>query len=829
MSLPGPHPHMFGREQLFTDSLNLLRSGARLVTLTGPGGVGKTRLAWAIAAAASDDFEVGALFVPLETIRDSSLVMPTVAQALGLALGLREEANRRIADQLSAALGNKSLLLVLDNLEQQIDEASAILADLLGACPTLKVLATSRASLRLKLEHNVVVPPLTPPEQVFSSNDRVDKETLQELSQNPAVSLFVARVKMAGQESFNLTDTNAAAIAEICQRLDGLPLAIELAAARGRILPPEELLARLETQLPLLTGGGRELPDRQKTMRDAIAWSYDLLSNGEKQLFRQLSVFAGGFTLDAASKVALPDPTFGLSALDGIGSLVGNSLLQQPSLDAKTSRFRILEPIREFGLDQLRAAQEFDDAMGRYVCWCLRLAHEVSPKGFEGNSPNIFESNLFGKDAVEWERRVEIEYRNLRAALTWIFEWKGDEALAISLVGILSDYWYRCGYFSEGKTWLGKALSLLDDKGIELSEEQIKVLTGGCLMFQHVGDYDAAAVLGRRALEAAKRIGNLWAIGEANGVLGDLEQNYHNYPAAYAYQQEAASCFRNLGTIPWQATTEANSAIAALGQGNVEQAVIHAKEGRRLAAQVGEPWGVSFALRTLADVLGVRREFAEAACSLLEGLDFLIEQGLDRSTTRWELPKYFDRCAILASRLGEYHRAARLFGAARRAYEAVGAVHPTDTPGREAAESMVREKSGEQVESLWTTGESLSTEQAVAEAREVLTEGLAISDPRPTSSGQTRERFGPEASAAALTRRELEVLQLLANGFDNHKIAEAMFLSERTSYTHIRNILQKLSQFGVHSQAQAVAWAYQNSIVSEHNPTHNERGGTLSG
>ena len=433
-NLPTHPTALLGRERELAEVRKLYEDGARLVTLTGPGGTGKTRLGLQVAADLLDAFEHGVFLVELAPISDPALVPSTVAQALGV----RDIGSRPIVDAVKKHLRSRSVLLLLDNFEQVLP-AAAVAADLLAACPGLAVLATSREPLRLRGEHEYAVPPLALPEAGLGTTSEV-------VSQAPAVALFVQRAR-AVRADFALTDENAAAVAEVCARLDGLPLAIELAAARVRLLTPEAMAARLERRLPLLVGGARDLPARQRALRDTIAWSHDLLDEHERRLFRRLSVFVGGWTLDAAEAVCNTDGN--LDTLDGLESLVSKSLVRQ-DVDARGEpRFAMLETIREYALERLAASGEAAEMRQRHADNYVALAERTAPE-------------LYGHGLVAWFVRLEAEHDNMRAALAWSQAEERGAGIRLRLPLALWRFWLVRGYPAEGRQWLRRAFSAGD-------------------------------------------------------------------------------------------------------------------------------------------------------------------------------------------------------------------------------------------------------------------------------------------------------------------------------------------------------------------------------
>ena len=441
-NLPMQATAFIGREQqLQTVRTSLLREDTRLLTLTGPGGTGKTRLALQAAADVLDSFPDGVYFVALASVTDPDLVASTIAQALDV----REVAGRSIATSLGDTLRQKRLLLVLDNFEQVV-EAAPTVAELLGSATDLKILVTSRFVLHVYGERELSVPPLALP-------DRRTAPSAAHLAQFEAVRLFVDRAQ-AARADFALVDENASAVAEICQRLDGLPLAIELAAARVRALPPRAMLQRMERRLPLLTGGARDLPARQQTLRGAIAWSYDLLEPDEQALFRRLAVFRG-CTLETAETVCAGDPPrpgatsvalppLDLLILDGIESLVEKSLLRQEEASDGQPWYRMLETVREYALERLEESGEAAAVHRRHALAALRLAETA-------------EAGLYGLEHGTWFKRLEQEHDNLRAAIEWCQERRYAEP-ALRLAVALWWFWSAHGHIGEGRERLSDLL-----------------------------------------------------------------------------------------------------------------------------------------------------------------------------------------------------------------------------------------------------------------------------------------------------------------------------------------------------------------------------------
>jgi predicted ATPase/class 3 adenylate cyclase len=726
-NLPVQLTSFIGRSEEVGEVKELL-SRERLLTLTGPGGTGKTRLALQVAAEMSEHFQHGVFLAALAPVTDPELVLSTIAQSIGIT----ETAGRSLVESLKDYLQNKSILLLLDNFEQIIS-AGPLVAELLVACRELKVLITSREGLRISGEVEYPVPPLALP-------DLSQLPSLESLSQYSAVELFIQRAQ-AVKPDFRVTNDTAPAVAEICYRLDGLPLAIELAAARIKLMPPRAMLARLEHRLDFLTGGARDLPARQQTLRSAIAWSYDLLDEYEQKLFCRLSVFVGGCSLDAVEAVVLVDDNPStVSILDQLGSLLDKSLLREGEGADGEPRFVMLEMLREFGLEQLEASDEYDTVRRRHANYFLALA-----EGVEGR----FEIT----EQVQWTNILEQEHDNLRAALEWSKTAEGAEEICLRLAGALGLFWEVRGYFSEGRERLAAVLSMQTAQGKTAARAKL-LARAGELAFRQ-SDYPATITFAGESLAISREIGDQQGTTSALVKLDNAATEMGDFVSASGYLEEALAIWRGLGdrhgtaraliSLGWNALRSGAYQLAkgrleealalsrelgdtrsmgfefsglgevALRQGEIPRAKQLLEESLELRRQLGNKWGVGVSLGTLGWAAMREGDWNGAVARLGESLHIRREIG-DKSGCAWCL----ERLAEVALAQGHAGKAGRLFGAAAALRESMRSViDPVDQlPYDSSLNSLRMELGEERFAAALDEGRAMTLDQAVGYALE---------------------------------------------------------------------------------------------------------------
>jgi predicted ATPase len=750
--LPVPRGVLVDREQEVDATCALLRrDDVGLVTLVGPGGVGKTRVAVQVAVDVAGQFADGVAFILLDTVTDPARLAAVIAQALRI-----PESGRPREEDLLAYLRPRQILVLLDNVEQLI-AAAPLATRALDAASRLKLLATSREPLRVRDEHIVPIPPLALP-------DPGSPPAREELARIPSVALLVERAREV-RPDFALTDENAAAVAAICRQLDGLPLALELAAARLATLTPQAVLARLGRRLPLLVRGPRDLPARQQTLRTAIAWSYDLLDDGEKIVFRRLGVFVGGFTLEAVDAVglssdpALPSPP-GLDALDGISSLVDKSLVSPVEDRAGDPRFALLETIREFATERLAAAGEVEDVRRHHADYFVRLAEAA-------------ELRYPRPDRERWLERLRPEEGNLDAALTWstatdqqpalptaspasgaVPEAVGDRVtLGLRLASALAWYWVVRGQLQEGRARLETLLarSETDDRSVTRGQGEY---SAGLLAWAQ-GDLAAAEGWAEAAIATAQATGNVANLALAHALVGMVRISQGDAPAARAVLEESRTEFRQAGKNSDEAHALHWQARAALLAGDLAEAQRLAEESLALMTRIEDEVGRAMALRVLGVVALAQGDSATAVARFAEAMpimratgglyflaDFEVEAGaawmeqgdldqaqrlLDESLRLWRdigRPKgialALTGLSEVAAARGQLQRAARLLGAAEASR---GAGRSGLAPYQQALIDRVvasgREALGaEAFETVQAEGAALSEGQAIAEALE---------------------------------------------------------------------------------------------------------------
>jgi predicted ATPase/transcriptional regulator with XRE-family HTH domain/Tfp pilus assembly protein PilF len=775
-ALPTPPHHLpphltllVGRERDEAAASHLLRQPeVRLLTLTGPAGVGKTRLAIQVAAGLVSTFADGVRFVPLATVREPELVLPAIA----LALGLRETGRSPAADMVVAFLHDRQLLLVLDNFEQ-VATAAPEVAEAVAACPRVTALVTSRAALRVRGEHELAVPSLALPNAEHPT-------AWGELGQFAAVALFVQRAR-AVKPTFKLTPSNAPLIATICRQLDGLPLAIELAATRIKLLPPPVLLAHLERSLSVLRQGPLDLPERQRTMERAIAWSYDLLSPDEQALFRRLSVFVGGWTLEAAAAIGSADGRRTADALEGLSFLVDKSLVVLEERENEEPRFRLLETIREFARGRLAESGEDQVVQERHAAYALALAEVAEP-------------HLIGPQQGVWMARLAREHGNLQAALRWARAQREVE-LGLRLAGALRRFWSTRGYFGEGRVCIEELLALAgptadsgvtartrakallavavllrsqgepqsvysyleeslalrrqlaDQAGIaevlvffgselsfrgeaaratELLEEGLalygelgdkrgvaEALDHLALLARNQGDYARATAMYERALAFRRGVGDLRGIGSSLFNLARMASSVQqDYPRAVALYEEALAISRGFGEQQAIATVVTNLADIAAKMGDLARAQALFEESLAVFRELGLITGVSTVLVNLGYIACAQGDTRHATALLKESLRLAWKTRMAR-----KIAESLEALAEVAWAERRAEGAAQLYGTAAALRAAADApILPADSAAYDRSVAAVRTAlGGEAFTVIWEVGRGAPLEHVIAD------------------------------------------------------------------------------------------------------------------
>jgi predicted ATPase/DNA-binding CsgD family transcriptional regulator len=778
--LPGQITSFVGREREVGAVTELLRQ-ARLLTVTGPGGGGKTRLAIEAAAAAAEGYRGGAWFVDLAPLGDPALVPRAVLAALGGG----ERPGQPVGDTLMARLQDDPLLLLLDNCEHLVGACADLVDALLRACPQLVVLATSREVLGVPGEVAWRVPPLSFPDP---------REPLQpdELLRYEAVRLFVERARLV-DPSFALSGATVRPVAEICHRLDGMPLAIELAAARVAILTVEQVAARLGDRFRLLAGGSRTGVARHQTLRATVEWSHALLTPREQVLFRRLSVFAGGWTLEAAEAVCADRALPRDDVLEALAGLVAKSLVlpelgtardaARPTRRASRRRYALLETLRQYGGERLVERDESGWLARRHARYCLSVAERAG-------------TELTGPHQVAWFQRLEEEHDNMRAALGWAIR-GGEAALALGLCGALYRFWWLHGHLDEGRAWTERALALsanASDARERLA--RAAALQGAGVLAGMVGDYAAARTLLLESAAIRRDLQEPWLTARALENAGMMATFAGDLAIARPELEQALALWRDVGDVWGTALATRDLGWLAHLSGDNQGARVLLEEGVIAFRSIGD-WSSIGITRVLAVPVAIETgDFAAARAWAAEAWGAFRRLG-----DRWLVPWLLDELASLAAAEGHAERALRLAGAADAHRTSIGAVLPVVFAARRdrwLAAARARLTSAA-AGAVWDQGQALSTEQSFAE-------GLAAPPP-------------PERRAAAagpLTEREEEVARLVARGLSSRNIAAALVIAERTAEAHVEHIRNKL---GVRTRAQIAAWAVEHGLTRRGTPS----------
>jgi predicted ATPase/DNA-binding CsgD family transcriptional regulator len=834
--LPAQTTSLVGREALVERACALLVDpGVHWLTMSGPPGVGKTRLALQVAGTLADRFDGGVCFVPLASVTEEGLVLVGIAQALGL----KEGGGRPLLERLQRFLHGREMLLVLDNFEQ-VAEASSTVSDLLSAAPALKVLATSRTLLHLYGEHDFPVPPLMLP----AHGDPSDPDYLDALRGCESVELFVQRGR-AVRLDFDLTDSNALDVAGICARLDGLPLAIELAAARLRLLPPRAILSRLANRLDFLNGGAHNVPARQRTMRAAIEWSYDLLDPEEQRLFRRLTVFEGGCSADALRRVLdldAPLPTDDEDApgehdmSEPLASLVDKSLLQQTEWLDDEPRYAMLETLREYALERLVESEEYDALRERhalyYMWFAERCSREQQGSGQAASLDSMAREHDNLRAALEWSTaRAERGEHNAAGVahddvpLSHAIDREapdvpaapgpaatGPADVAVRLAIAMHEFWETRGFLSEGRSRLAPVLRAAERASDRKAYARAVFAAGRMAMLQR--DDDAAAELLERSLGMYRGLGDRLGISCALVAVGMVAMRRDDHETAAANYHEAYRLRLELGDRLWLSRSYAGLGYLAHYHGERERALAMLHLSVATARESGDRREVGHTLVRLAYELADQGRLDDAENLLVKALSTFRELWVAQGTA--------DTLAVygkVALARGQPRRAALMFSAARAMYDVLGMrlEPPSHADMREFEKALdaLRERLGEpEFARIASQAQQLSPEDALA-YREP--EGVpAVRVPaRPDSGAREAGAASPTTSRrqrypAGLTEREVEVLRLVAAGLTNVEAAERLTVSRHTVNMHLRSIYAKLE---VNSRTAAARFAVEEHII----------------
>lgn len=772
--LPVALTSFIGREKEIVEIKRRL-GNTRVFTLTGAGGSGKTRLALQVCAEIERErvYEDGVRWVELAPLSDPALVPEAIAKVLGVS----ERSGRTLTDLLLAVLREKALLLVLDNCEHLVDACAEFAQLILEQCPDLYILATSREALNIEGEQVWIVPSLTLPAQ-----------STADLYESDAAHLFIERAS-AAQPNFKLSNDTAAFVAQICRRLDGIPLAIELAAARVKVLSVEQIAARLDDAMRLLTEGKRTAPRRHQTLLATMDWSYDLLSTPEQVLFNRLSVFAGSFTLEAAEKVCADDLAHdlgnSLEVLDLLSHLLDKSLVVLS--EHGETRYRMLETVRQYAWEKLLKTGEAERFRDLHLSHFSTFAEEA-------------DSHFFSAEELFWNQRFELEHANLLAALGWSLDGARIEA-GLRLSSALWKFWLWRSYFTEAAQWYDRLLARANDSA---SQARHRALLGAAWMALKQGKQDKARALAETSITLAREAENQEDLADALAVMAFWAMDQGDLARASALFEESLALSRELGPRSnWRTALS----LAYLGElpfarGDYGTADALAQQSLNLFREIGSSSGTAYALEILGDIAERQGNYSKAKQFLKEALT------LHRQLKNMQMiADALQELAIVARGEREFVRAVRLWAAADALRQELNQPAAPFFEAYRPYLNSLRDKLGEnRFAAAWAQGQSLSLEQAVNYALDELTvlpEAFAAED-EPRSKRAGKDQFG------GLTAREREVAALIAQGKSNRAIARQLVVSVKTVEAHITRILSKL---GFTSRAQIAGWAIQKGLA----------------
>jgi non-specific serine/threonine protein kinase len=816
-NLPLQVNRFVGREREMTAVGELLVT-TRLLTLTGAGGSGKTRLALQVATDLLEEYTHGVWWVELAALSDPLLVPQAVASVVGIS----ERAGRTVTEALADALRPKHALLVLDNCEHLLTAAVELIEALLHTCPQVHVLVTSREALAIMGETTWLVLPLRVP-------DTYELPPIDGLLTYEAVHLFVERARSV-LPSFTLTPENAAAVVQVCRRLDGMPLAIELAAARIRALSVEQIVARLADAYRLLTGGSRSALPRQQTLRAAMDWSYDLLSPQEQVCFRRLSVFAGSFSLEAAEAICAGEPEAPgepYDVLDILSSLIDKSLVLVERRSGE-ARYQLLETIRQYGQAKLQEFAEAVQVRRKHRDWYARLAEQAEAETLTAQQERVFD-------------RLAAEHENLRAALGWSLEQQEAETAA-QIGAAISRYWLLRGHMSEGRSYLERALSGFSEQ----NTVRAKALNVAAILASLQDDQATARTLAEESLALSRQLAERKQTGYALYILGRLARIEGNYTGAVTFLEESLRLFRELGqqddialvlsdmgltvlslgederatalceeSLALSRTLGDRRAIASwlanlgtivLARGDIQRAKELCDESLAIRRAIGYKGGCAHTLAILGRIALVQGDYEQAIACFNESLALRQETGEKEG-----IATALEGLAALTGMLGYPVRAARLYGFAASLRSQLGApLPPIDRPAYAQSVAALHAQLDEPTFlSAWTVGQAMTLEEALAEAAQV--KGHAHLPPASSSAPvETPSAFPARRNPFGLTARELEVLRLVTEGLTTTHIAEQLVISPRTADAHLRSIYSKLD---VTSRAAATRSAIEHQLI----------------